>query len=116
MALPKVNRLTKKKDFDSVFRKGTAVNGNFLFIKYKKNSLVNFRLGFIIPVRVAKNIVSRNRLKRFLSELIRKNIKNNYDVIITLKEKQEENRLRLEILNLLNKANILNDKNSSQTN
>src|SRR3990167_7005053 len=97
MPLPRKNRLTDKKDFDSVFKEGNAVKGNFLFIKYKKNTLANSRAAFIVPIKVAGNAAKRNRLKRILSEQIRHKItdfKSKYDMVLTLKRKEKDDILK----------------------
>ena len=53
MALNKKNRLKKKQDFEAVFKKSRAVNGSFLFVKYKKNELDTPRFGFVVSAKVA---------------------------------------------------------------
>ncbi len=110
MALSRENRLTQKKDFDIIFKEGSTIKGNSLFIKYKQNHLSNPRFAFIVPIKVTHNVVIRNRVKRQLSESIRQNINkigSSYDIVVTVKKKDKEDVLKLELLNLLNKANIL---------
>ncbi|MDP3792770.1 MAG: ribonuclease P protein component [bacterium] len=84
MALNKKNRLKKKRDFENVFKKGKAVNGSFLFIKYKKNKLGVSRFGFVVSAKVARGAVERNRIKRTLSETVRGVIDSleGYDIIV----------------------------------
>lgn len=46
------------------------------------------RFGFIISTRISKLAVVRNKIKRIMSEVIRKNIKNiknGYDVVFLIK-------------------------------
>lgn len=46
------------------------------------------RFGFIISTRISKLAVIRNKIKRIMSEVIRKNIKNiknGYDVVFLIK-------------------------------
>ena len=57
MALNKKNRLKKKRDFEDVFKKGKAVKGSFLFIKYKKNELGVPRFGFVVSAKVARKTI-----------------------------------------------------------
>lgn len=109
MALPRVNHLTKKKDFDVIFKEGNAVKGNFLFIKYKKNALPNSRFAFIVSVKVAKKAVTRNRIRRQLSELVRRNIdkiKDGYDVLVMIKKEEKDDILKSELLTLLTKVSL----------
>ena len=75
MALNKKNRLKKKKDFESVFKKGKAVKGNFLFAKYLKNDLDCSRFAFIVSSKVSKKAVVRNRIRRVLSDISRTRLK-----------------------------------------
>ena len=111
MTLPRKNKLTKKKEIDLVFGKGNALKGDFLFIKYKKNIFHEPRFVFIIPLKVYRNTVSRNRAKRVLSEFISQKIKNMAGdwVIVSVKKKGKEELLKKELNYLLNKAKILNE-------
>lgn len=86
MALNKKNRLKKKLDFEDVFKKGKAVNGSFLFIKYKKNRLGVSRFGFVVSAKVAKKAVERNKIRRILSEAVRGIIDSlgSYDIIVVV--------------------------------
>lgn len=82
--LPPKNRLTKRKDFKSVFRKGKGFRENFLFLKKNKNNLNQTRFGFIVGRRVSKKATVRNKIRRRLSSLVQKKlakIKNGFDVI-----------------------------------
>jgi ribonuclease P protein component len=106
MALNKKNRLKNKRDFEDVFKKGKAVKGSFLLIKYKKNELGLSRFGFVVSAKVAGNAVERNKIRRILSEAIRGRVKDmgSYDVIvfatgkITTAHKEEIVKDFLEIL------------------
>lgn len=84
MALNIKNRLKKKRDFESVFKKGKAVNGSFLFIKYRTNELGIPRFGFVVSAKIAKKAVERNKIRRIISEAARSEIKNleGYDIIV----------------------------------
>ncbi len=84
MALNKKNRLKKKRDFEGVFKKGKAVKGSFLFIKYTKNELGVPRLGFVVSAKIAGKAVERNKIRRILSEAVRTRINSmgGYDIIV----------------------------------
>jgi len=84
LALNKKNRLKKKRDFEDVFKKGKAVKGSFLFIKYKKNELGVSRFGFIVSAKVARKAVDRNRIRRILSEAVRGiiDVLGSYDIVV----------------------------------
>ncbi|MEK7076469.1 MAG: ribonuclease P protein component [Patescibacteria group bacterium] len=84
MALNKKNRLKRKRDFEDVFKKGRAIRGSFLFIKYRKNELGVTRFGFVISAKVAGKAVERNKIRRILSEAVRGRINSlgGYDIIV----------------------------------
>ena len=60
--LPKINRLTKKRDFQAVFQEGRSVKDDFLIFKISKSHLKKSRFGFI----VSKN---RNRTAKHLTSI-----------------------------------------------
>ena len=106
MALAKKNRLTNKKDFNLVLRKGFAVKGHFLLIKYIKTALSVPRFGFAVSLKVSGNAVNRNRIKRILSEVVRQYLSNKtegYDAIIMVSRKEKEGVLVQELRSLLSK-------------
>lgn len=71
MALNKKNRLKRKKDFESVFKKGKASKGNFLFARYLENDLGFSRFAFIVSSKVSRKAVVRNKVRRVLSDISR---------------------------------------------
>ena len=104
MALPTVNRLKDKKDFERVFKKGNAVKGNFLFIKLLENCIPVSRFGFIVPAKIISSAVARNRIKRIFSEVARKYIdqgQKNLDILVIFNKKGDEKALTLELAELL---------------
>ncbi len=110
MALSKKNRLKKQSDFQEVFKKGRAIGANFLFIKVKENSLAVDRFGFVIPSRIIKNAVGRNRIKRILTETVRINLstmKQGYDVIVGLRKPEATPKLKDDLLKLIKKAGLI---------
>ena len=97
LALPSKNRIRTKKDFDEVFKKGNAVRGNFLFIRYAKNTKPGSRFGLVVPAKAFKRATERNRIKRIVSETIRtllKDIDNRCSFIITVRKGTEEEIIR----------------------
>ncbi len=84
MALNKKNRLKKKKDFETVFKKGKAVKGNFLFVKYFGNNLGLPRIAFVVSLKVSKKAVIRNRIRRTISEIVSKSLKKIQPVDIII--------------------------------
>ena len=108
MALSKKNRLKKKKDFERVFRKGRAVNGSFLFIKFRPNSIGVPRIAFVISIKVSKKAVIRNKIRRILSEAARLSFKEipSYDIIVVANNKivgVQKNEIRQDLIGTLKK-------------
>jgi len=63
--LPKVHRLTKKKDFDAVFKDGKGIKSGFLIFKILKGGS-HSRIGFIVSKKVSGKATVRNRVKRIM--------------------------------------------------
>lgn len=112
--LPKINRLKKKRDIERVFKNGKGFKEDFLILKAIKNDLKNSRFAFIVPQKVSKKAVLRNKIRRRLSELVRlkiKKIKKGLDIILlALPGLEERNFWEIEeIINkLFTKAEIYN--------
>ena len=75
--LQKENRLKKKKDFEKLFKEGRSFREKLLVLKANKNNLGKSRFGFIVSKKVSKKAVARNKIRRQLREIVRKEI-NNY--------------------------------------
>jgi ribonuclease P protein component len=73
--LAKINRLTKKKDLERVFKKGRGFKEDFLILKTIKNDLKVSRFGFIVSQKISKKATIRNKIKRRLRELVRGKLK-----------------------------------------
>lgn len=83
--LPKANRLTKKKDFDVVFKKGKSIKNDFLIFKILKNHLPESRFGFVVSKKVSQKATQRNKVKRRLRQIVSaelKRFKKSTDVVV----------------------------------
>jgi len=83
--LPKVNRLTKRKDIEKVFKQGRFFKEDFLILKIIENDLGKVRFSFSVSQRVSKKAASRNKIKRRLSGIVGaklKKIKKGIDTIL----------------------------------
>ena len=84
--LSQENRLSKKKDFDRVFKKGKSSFDGLLGVKILKDNKQKFsRFGIIVSAKVSKKAVKRNKIKRRIKNIIVKNyikIPNSKDVIV----------------------------------
>ncbi len=71
--LSRKERLSLDKDFEKVFKEGKKVwIGRFLLLIYRPNGLGFRRLGLAVSRKIG-TAVERNRVKRLLRELFRKN-------------------------------------------
>jgi ribonuclease P protein component len=68
--LPLKYRLTKKKDFENVFKKGKGFKQDLLFLKAAKNDLGENRFGFVVSTKISKKATERNKVKRRLREAV----------------------------------------------
>ncbi len=83
--LPKINRLTRKKDFDLVFKNGESVKNDFLICKALKNQLPESRFGFVVSKKISNKATVRNLVKRRLRKAVLcelGKIKKSIDIVI----------------------------------
>src|SRR3989339_20758 len=83
--LKKDNKITKKKEFDFIFKKGKSSFDNIIGVRVIKNNLNNKRFGIIVGTKVSKKAVERNRIKRRIKTVLVKEIskiKQSIDCII----------------------------------
>lgn len=86
MTIPK--RRFKKADFNNLFKKGKTIAGELVFLKLRRNSLENSRFCFVVNLKTSKKATVRNKIKRQLKDITRKNFKNikpGFDVAIIAK-------------------------------
>ena len=116
--LPKINRLTKKKDIDLVFKKGRSFKNDFLVFKTMKNHLKESRFCFIVSKKVSNKATVRNKVKRRLRSIILNNFKKNspnsikkpLDIIIIALfgiEKKEFSEVKSNIFKVFEKLNLI---------
>jgi ribonuclease P protein component len=65
-------KISKKKDFDDIFKKGKAIKGSFLIIRFLRNNKDRSRFAFIVSKKVSLKAVDRNKIRRRLSEAVKK--------------------------------------------
>ncbi|MBX4200704.1 ribonuclease P protein component [Candidatus Parcubacteria bacterium] len=83
--LPKASRLTKKKDFDTVFEEGEGIKHGFLVVKTLKNDGPQSRFGIVVSKKISNKATVRNKVKRRLRDAISAQVpmlKKSADVVI----------------------------------
>lgn len=83
--LPGINRIKRKKDFETIFKNAKSFKNNLFISKIVKNGLGLNRVGFVVSQKVSKKATVRNKVKRRLSEILSpkmKEITAGTDVIL----------------------------------
>lgn len=83
--LPQKNRLKKAKEIERVFKKGKLCKEGFLFFRFIENSSHVSRFGFMVGQKVSKKAVERNKIKRRMRAVVKKelsNIRPGFDVVL----------------------------------
>lgn len=62
--LPRKNRLTQEVDFQAVLKSGKTVHGRYYAFLYVKTEAVQKKIGTIVPNKISKKAVVRNKIKR----------------------------------------------------
>ena len=107
--LKKTNRLTKRKEFGYIYKKGTTVYSNFISLYFVPTNKMIARIGFSISKKIGKAHI-RNLVKRRLSEIVRDilpSINNNFNYIFVAREgidKLAFEDLKGQVLYLIKKA------------
>ncbi len=112
--LPRKNRLIQKKDFEVISRTGTFFSFGEVFLKIRSNNSKETKIGFSIGIKFSSKAVERNRIKRQLREIFRKNIKKiekGWDVMVSLKKSGKKeflmDELERDVLAVLKKAKLI---------
>ena len=81
----KILSLRKRKDIDKVFCDGRSVFNKLFGLKAIRNEEKTNRLAIIVSTKISKKAVIRNKIRRRLREIVKKELisaTNNYDLII----------------------------------
>lgn len=104
------NRLKKKINFARIEIDGAMHQSkSFGMGIYNRKDEDPSRFGFVISTKISKLAVVRNKIKRTMSEVVRKNIKkikNGYDVVFLIKPsavKTEKEMLEKETYEIVTK-------------
>jgi ribonuclease P protein component len=82
---PRQKRLSKDKEFDRIFKTGQGRGQASLAVKIVPNDLGFNRYGIIISNKISKKATERNRLKRIIREIVKREeekLKLGLDMVI----------------------------------
>lgn len=74
--LKKINRLSKRKDFQEIKELGKIYQSPIFGLALIKKEEEGKQFGFIISKKISKRAVDRNKIKRYLSQSIKNNLVN----------------------------------------
>ena len=97
--LKKEERLRKKADFDRVFKQGDVIQDPFFVVIYIDNGLPFSRIGISVKKKFGK-AHTRNRLRRLIKEIFRKNkavFPRGYDILFIARKELSDSFRRNEV-------------------
>ncbi len=86
--LAKSYRIKNGKEYNNNYKYGKKINGKYVFVYFLLNRETYNRYG-IVTNKAIGNAVRRNRVKRQIREIVRKNMKNisgHQDIVIVTKK------------------------------
>ncbi|MCH8919229.1 MAG: ribonuclease P protein component [Chloroflexi bacterium] len=105
-------RLRKRKEFDTVFKRGQFLTSRLLVLRSVPNQLQHNRYGFVTSKRLG-NAVVRNRVRRRLREGIRSlTTRPGRDIVISTRAPAAQadfHQLKAAVASLFARAGILSD-------
>ena len=116
MALNRALRLRKSSEFQRVRQQGRSIASRLLILAWVPNEVGKLRIGFVVSKRISKLAVERNRVKRLLSEAIRRHLSelpSGWDIVLSARNHITVADLRAldeDIVNLLQRARLLGPK------
>lgn len=119
MRLKPLRSLTKRRDFDLVFKEGSSLASKNLVIYARPNELGFSRLGLAVSKKIGK-AVARNRIKRLLREAMRTmsgDISLHYDFVFVARKLSADSGMddfMLDIKRFLSR--LINEKHSDIAN
>lgn len=116
--MQKKYRLTEKRSFDYIYRKGQSVANKQLVLLYAPTKK-GIRIGFVVSKKVGKSVV-RNKTKRRLREIIRPLIPlldEGYNYVFIARNVASEcdyQTLEKSVLHLLNLKGLIKERQFKQ--
>ena len=109
------NRFHGRNSLNNVYRKGKAVRGEYVSLRYADSRKPDYRLAVVVSKKVSKSAVVRNRIRRRIYEIVRNYRRESseplpMDIVISVFEervaKLPAEDLRGLVLRLLQKAGL----------
>jgi ribonuclease P protein component len=69
--ISKLNRFHGRNSLNGVYKKGQAVRGEYISLRYLATSRKDYRLAVVVSRKVSKSAVKRNRIRRRIYEVVR---------------------------------------------
>lgn len=106
--MKKENRILKNIEFNTLIKTGKKFHTPSMCFYYLPNHNKSYRIGITISKKVSKLAVVRNLIKRRITAILiqQYNIKNEYDIIIVVKQGSDNikyDALELQIKQFINK-------------
>lgn len=93
--LPKINRITKDKEYSEIFKFGRSSFDTIMGVKaLRKETKIN-KYGIIVSLKVSKKATERNKIKRQIREIIYsrlEEIKPGHEVVVIILPKIKEKK------------------------
>ncbi len=113
MALNRALRLRKSSEFQRVRQQGRSITSRLLVLAWVPNEEGRLRIGFVVSKRISRLAVERNRVKRLLSEAVRRHLSElpvGWDIVLSARNHitaADLPALELDIVNVLHRARLL---------
>ena len=113
MALNRALRLRKSSEFQRVRQQGRSITSRLLVLAWVPNDVGRLRIGFVVSKRISGLAVERNRVKRLLSEAVRRHLSElpvGWDIVLSARNHitaTDLPALELDIVNVLHRARLL---------
>lgn len=111
--LPAQNRLRHEKDIKALFSEGKGVFDVTCGLKYRPNGLKATRFAVVVGMKVSKNAVDRNRVRRRIRSVLEnrlKDIRPGFDVAFLTRpgvEKKDFKAIEAAVVGSLKRARLL---------
>lgn len=86
---PKKQRITKKDEFNLIYKKGQSFYLKTLSIRILKNNFKIRRFAVIVSTKISKKAISRNKVKRQIKSILRQEQKKfplSVDIVVYTKK------------------------------